>query len=464
MDLIYRGSSYPHNQSQLMRAISQDQLKVTRRLLRAENVDPNQPILHGFSRDTTSKLLYLTPLELCIHLTNQRIFLVLLECPHVDVTANGNKAIQVACELRQAEMVRLLLEHNANPSVLQNTCFRTAARQQSKDILKMLLKHPLVDPSDMDSEALRMACLYGYTSVVRLLLEDGRCDPAAADHQALEEACIQGHYDIFQLLLNDPRVSPAANDQLAIKMVPVTCSSDKSTWSARILMNKQRMMKELLLDPRVDPSFDNNQSLVNAATCGMVEMVQMLLNDNRVRETMDSTALKAACGHGHLEIVRVLIAAGQDPAADEQEAIQDAVLNGYVPVVRQLMLDPRVDPAVSNDFCLRMAVQLGHMEMVQTLLQDPRVNPKIGNDYCYRVACEKGHDELADYMKQVCRRDDSDWDLKILYEAIRLGQTKVVEILLRHPKKDISLIPSCIKLAKRHGHDHIIQILSREMQ
>ena len=84
--------------------------------------------------------------------------------------------------------------------------------------------------------------------------------------------------------------------------------------------------------------------------------------------------LGQAAKNGDIAQVRQLIAAGVNPAAMDNWAIQLASLNGHTEVVRLLLSDPRVNPAANNNNAIIWASRNGHLGVVRLLLQDKRMD------------------------------------------------------------------------------------------
>lgn len=57
----------------------------------------------------------------------------------------------------------------------------------------------------------------------------------------------------------------------------------------------------------VDPSENNDRSLNNAAMCGHIEIVKLLLADNRINFKNNTIAITRAFNNKHIEIVKLLI-------------------------------------------------------------------------------------------------------------------------------------------------------------
>jgi ankyrin repeat protein len=86
-----------------------------------------------------------------------------------------------------------------------------------------------------------------------------------------------------------------------------------------------------------------------------------------------SNAFNSASGHAN--IVRLLLSDPRfDPSFDSNRTIVEAARNGNTEIVQLLLEDPKVDPADQYNFALIYSVGNGHAEIVKLLLEDPRVN------------------------------------------------------------------------------------------
>ena len=103
------------------------------------------------------------------------------------------------------------------PHANDNKAIRIASEHGNADLVRLLLADPRVDPTAHNNEAIRAASHNGYTYVVKLLLDDGRADPAAFNNGAIRDASHNGYIDVVRLLLTDPRVDPTAADNDAIR-------------------------------------------------------------------------------------------------------------------------------------------------------------------------------------------------------------------------------------------------------
>jgi ankyrin repeat protein len=107
------------------------------------------------------------------------------------------------------EVVQLLLKHPlVDPSSQRNSAIQWASEKGHKGVVDILLQDPCVDPSDRANEALRFAS--ACVEVVKLLLSNPRVDPSDHSNLAILWASRFGHKEVVDLLCKDPRVDPSA--------------------------------------------------------------------------------------------------------------------------------------------------------------------------------------------------------------------------------------------------------------
>ena len=97
---------------------------------------------------------------------------------------------------------------------------------------------------------------------------------------------------------------------------------------------------------------------------GHVGVVSSLLNHNAVDVDI---ALPDASFYGYDEMVSMLLNAGADVHADDDEALRWASEYGYLKVV-SLLLDAGANVHAKDDLALRLASEKGHVEVVYLLL------------------------------------------------------------------------------------------------
>ncbi|KAJ3302349.1 hypothetical protein HDV03_005134 [Kappamyces sp. JEL0829] len=135
-----------------------------------------------------------------------------------------------------------------NPGAHSNALIQAACSVGNAALVQELLRHPLVDPSDRGDLAVQLAVRGNHVEVVELLLRDPRVDPGAEDGCLLATACALGHVELCRLFL-------------------------------------------AVIDPRV---VEDTDLLLAAVESGSVDIVRMLMNDDRMGSCLDRDQLADA--------------------------------------------------------------------------------------------------------------------------------------------------------------------------
>jgi ankyrin repeat protein len=83
-----------------------------------------------------------------------------------------------------------------------------------------------------------------------------------------------------------------------------------------------------------------------------------------------------------------------DPSSNYSSAIEHAVANGFVEIVKMLLKDGRSDITALEIAFTRAAVN-GHAQVVQLLLSSSPVDPSVENNYAIGMASANGHIEVV---------------------------------------------------------------------
>ena len=150
------------------------------------------------------------------------------------------------------------------------------------------------------------------------------------------------------------------------------------------------------------------------------------------------TPIELALLHGHLDIVRLLIAdrrvnLNRVEPVTEQTLLTTACEQGYIDIVRILLDDPSVDRTIG--YPLYMAAEAGEVDITRLLIKDPLVDPNRG---ALEVACRLGHADIVRILLDDPRVDPNkpDEGKTPLFSACRHFQVNVVRILLDDPRVD----------------------------
>jgi len=66
-----------------------------------------------------------------------------------------------------------------------------------------------------------------------------------------------------------------------------------------------------------------------------------------------------------------------DPSVDDNQSIIQAAHNGYTDIVELLLKDERIDPTVNFNYPIVVAYDMNHFDIIELLLKDERVRRKL---------------------------------------------------------------------------------------
>ena len=100
-----------------------------------------------------------------------------------------------------------------------------------------------------------------------------------------------------------------------------------------------------------------------------------------------------ASRHGYDKIVMQLLKDPRvDPLSSDNFAIRIASYRGHEKVVEELLKDHRVDPSADDNYAIQIASKYGYEDVVKLLLADPRVDPNVDEfNEAIRIASEYGY-------------------------------------------------------------------------
>ncbi|KKK50667.1 hypothetical protein LCGC14_3122730, partial [marine sediment metagenome] len=119
-----------------------------------------------------------------------------------------------------------------------------------------------------------------------------------------------------------------------------------------------------------------------------------------------------ACGNGHVDVVRMLLADGRaNPADERNRPFRCCVRRGQAAVLALLLADGRVDPTANDNYAVRISVENEHTEVVRLLLTDTRVVPdadRIMEDFLLVDNELQAKVEAADRIMEDFTMDDNE--------------------------------------------------------
>ena len=169
----------------------------------------------------------------------------------------------------------------------------------------------------------------------------------------------------------------------------------KGAFFKAVVANKADVVEHLLkCYHSLDPSYDDNWAIQSASQNGHVEVVKMLLADERVDPSADDNgAIRWASEEGHVAIVKILLADGRVNPNCAEVSIE----NGVGEVDRVILADARVD---KFNFFIK-AVRGGNLDLVKyIILSDPTIDISYHLAEAIDIASNRGCTELVDYLRK----------------------------------------------------------------
>jgi ankyrin repeat protein len=219
---------------------------------------------------------------------------------------------------------------------------------------------------------------------------------------------------------------------------------------------------------------------MTAAIKGHAHIVKSLLDkpgiDIDAKSANWITALNFACRAGHLEVVKLLVAAGarvNPQAKNEWGALVSAVFEAHLQVVKYLVEEAGADVQCTGPdgmTVLIMAAGMGHVDVVEYLRgrQDIDIDAKSEKGHtALGYACLQGHLEVAKLLvaagARVNYQTSNDWGP--LVSAAWGGHLQVVKYLVEEAGADVRCAgpdgSTALSMAECQGHADVAQYLRR---
>jgi hypothetical protein len=197
---------------------------------------------------------------------------------------------------------------------------------------------------------------------------------------------------------------------------------------------------------------------------GYAEFSRKLYRLGRVADDYQTQDLHSMCDNlfiklyshtGDVEIVEKLVRNPiVDPASDNNLAFYAACIHGHLPVVKLLL-------PFAELISIESACQYGQTRIVEFLIHSG-VDPTFPYNYPFIRACERGNVAIALLLLSHPKVDPFVLNHEALYRACLEGQKNAVELLLQQDFNECSRAAEIIEVSKNKGYDEIVDILLRD--
>uniref|UniRef100_A0A8C7GA07 Ankyrin 1 n=1 Tax=Oncorhynchus kisutch TaxID=8019 RepID=A0A8C7GA07_ONCKI len=333
------------------------------------------------------------------------VHLLPLSCPPPHPVQDDQTPLHCACRMGHKELVKLLLEHKANPNSTTtsgHTPLHIAAReghaQTTRILLDMEAQHTKMTKKGFTP--LHVASKYGKVDVAELLLERGG-NPNAAGKNGLTSLHVAVHHDNLDVV------------NLLVSKGGSPHSAARNGYTPLHIASKQNQVEvaSSLLQYGASANAESLQGVTPlhlAAQEGRPDMVALLISKQanvNLGNKSGLTPLHLVAQEGHVGIADIL--------AKQGASVYAATRMGYTP--------------------LHVACHYGNVKMVKFLLQQQaNVNSKTKVGYT------------------------------ALHQAAQQGHTDIVTLLLKHgaqPNEVATNGTSALSIAKRLGYISVIDVL-----
>lgn len=209
--------------------------------------------------------------------------LLLNDCCIDPFTYQYNKAMSIACNYGNEEIVKLLLKDNRIYFDFNMDCFVESIGYSNQiKIYELLLESDHINLNNCRWSIPSICCFLLYYAsiknqkeIVKLLIYIcNKFSPGYEnndDDNILGELLKFGYNDIFKMLIKDGPINPLY--------------SNSYIFEYSITTNNMEILKSLIEDGRAIPSINNNEALKCAYKLGRKQAIELLLKDDRVNQS-----------------------------------------------------------------------------------------------------------------------------------------------------------------------------------
>lgn len=217
-------------------------------------------------------------------------------------------------------------------------------------------------------------------------------------------------------------------------------------------------------DGRVNFRANRDSCIITACNLIQVEIVGLLLYVG----VYSSRCLQIAVHQESTELVALLLADSQViPSENDDEALVTAVDNGDLEVVSLLLQDERLNPTSTTfDHCFLTASEYGFTEILQLLLNQNQATLQHLVD-CLNKAVMHQHVAIVKLLlcEVIDTVDEHDYNT-ILYQAVKFSSREIVDLLLSNYRDEFDLDSQSeiiSRLARKYKRNDMLELVTSYM-
>ncbi|KAM7139423.1 E3 ubiquitin-protein ligase MIB2 isoform 1-T4 [Macrochelys suwanniensis] len=240
----------------------------------------------------------------------------------VDIKNQGRTALQVSAHLGRVEVVKILLQANANIDLRDeegDAALHYAAFGNQAEVVRVLVSQGANADllNNAKCSALYVAVNKGFTEIVRILCEHN-CDVNLRDSfedTPLHYAITADLKSIIEILAEVPNIDFTVQNRQGFNLLHHAALKGNKLAIKKILARARQ-----LVDAKKEDGFT---ALHLAALNNHMEIAEILIKEGRcdvnLRNSRNQTPLHLAVTQGHMDLVQLLVREGSDVNAEDED-------------------------------------------------------------------------------------------------------------------------------------------------
>jgi hypothetical protein len=169
----------------------------------------------------------------------------------------------------------------------------------------------------------------------------------------------------------------------------------------------------------------------------VLRLVSLLLAEDRQGLDLSRALDEASMSGDNVKLVRLLLDDKRvDPSYDESSSLMCAIDNGRIKIVGTLLLDGRADPNSGEGMALDMAIEGEHNAIARLLLADTRTDPTLnGNKALFGAIHDCNYEMMIELANIEAVASSVDWE-EMLGHALETEDEKMIDLVKSKQRSD----------------------------